>query len=267
MTSTPVEPQRWPFRRWLIGFVLVLAVQAALFFSLGNFSPTTPLKPNAAPSVRLRENTSDRLFLDDPTLFALPHQEGFSGDAWLRIPPLEFHPMDWSEPPRPLPLSVAQLGAEFENFVQTHRFASFEITVKPQPDLTMPEIPPVTPLSTPSTLRIEGGLARRRLLSPLELPPQPSNDLLTNSVVQLMVDALGNPISEVLLSPGSGSQKEADQRALELAKSARFEPIEIAGPGRKKNPDTAVTLGTMVFEWQTIPMPSTNTTTTTPAIQ
>jgi len=266
MTSTPVEPQRWPFRRWLVGFVLVLAVQVAFFFSLGKFSTPASLKPNAALSVRLLENTGDRHFLDDPTLFVLPHQRGFSGDAWLKIPPLEFHPMDWSEPPQPLTNSVAQLGAEFENFVQTQRFASFEIAVRPRPDLTMPELPPVSPLSTRSTLRIEGDLAGRRLLSPLELPAQSSNDLLTNSVVQLMVDALGNPISEVLLSRGSGSQKEADQRALELAQSARFEPIEIAGPGREKNPAAAVTLGTMVFEWQTIPMPSTNTT-TAPAIQ
>ena len=266
MNSTPVEPQRWPFRRWLMGFVLVLAMQTAFFFSLGNYSPKTPIKPNAAPSVRLMADTSDRHFLDDPTLFALPHTNGFSGEAWLRIAPLEFHPMDWSEAPRPLPLDEAQLGAEFEHFVQTHRFAAFEITVKPQSGLTLPDIPAVTPLSTRSTLRIEGDLARRRLLSPLELPPQASSDLITNSVVQLMVDALGNPISEVVLSPGSGSQKVADQHALDLAKSARFEPIEITGPGREKNPDAAVTLGTMVFEWQTTPMPSPDTT-APPAIQ
>lgn len=262
---TSVEQRRWPLRRWLIVFALVLAVQIALVFSLRNSSPIVPRKPDAAPLIHLAENsTNEWLALNDPTLFALPHQEGFSGEAWLKIPPLEFHPAGWSELTLPLPLPVAQLGARLKSFVETNNTARFEIAVKPAPELTLPEIPPVTPISTRSTLRIEGDLASRRLISPLELRAWPASDILTNSVVQLMVDALGKPISEVLLA-GSGS-KEADQQALELAMRARFEPVEVAGPGREKNPDTAVTLGTLVFEWQTIPVPSTNTT-TTPAIQ
>ena len=79
-------------------------------------------------------------------------------------------------------------------------------------------------------MRLEGDLAQRRLLAPLDLRSWTSRDILTNSVVRLLVDAEGLPLSVTLLS-GSGAQ-EADQHALDQAKAARFEPLSRnpAGP-------------------------------------
>ena len=70
-----------------------------------------------------------------------------------------------------------------------------------------------------STLRLAGGLANRRLLNPPELRAWPASDLLTNSVVQVLVNADGNVMSLNLLA-GSGSPK-ADQFALEVGQRRR----------------------------------------------
>ena len=113
----------------------------------------------------------------------------------------------------------------------------------------MPELFPVETVAAKSALRIEGALAQRRLLSPPELPAWMKPDLLVASVVQLLVDASGKTISAVLLPPGNG-YNDADQAALSLARSARFEPLA--------DSPTNLTVGTLTFEWQTLPMPATN---------
>jgi len=66
----------------------------------------------------------------------------------------------------------------------------------------------------------------------------------------VLVDARGNTVSRALLS-GSGLV-EADRRALELARTARFAPAESGAPGRL-NQHEQLTLGALIFEWQTLP--------------
>jgi len=73
--------------------------------------------------------------------------------------------------------------------------------------------------------------------------PTASADLLTNTVVQVLVDADGNVVSPALLPPGSGDSR-ADQRALEVARTARFQPLRGSSP--------ALTVGVLVFEWRTV---------------
>ena len=76
-----------------------------------------------------------------------------------------------------------------------------------------------------------------------------SSELVSNSVVQVLVDAPGRIISAVLLTPGGGAtQRKADAQALELARVAQFEPVAAA----------ALSVGTIIFEWQTLPVPATN---------
>jgi len=99
-------------------------------------------------------------------------------------------------------------------------------------------------------VHLDGPLAHRRLLVTPQLPGWPSAELLTNSVVQLLVDAQGRTISAVLLAPGIRlkQQEDADASALALALAAQFEPA----------PSAAATVGTMVFEWLTLPPAATN---------
>ncbi len=70
-----------------------------------------------------RGSSAEVLALQDPTLFALPHRQGFSGPAWLKVSPIANRPSDWSEEPRPLPLCVTQLGVVAPEQVQTNGFA------------------------------------------------------------------------------------------------------------------------------------------------
>jgi hypothetical protein len=260
MISAPVEPQRWPRRRWWFAVALMLALQAMLVFLAEERSLPVPRQPVSAPLIRLSAGApSELLALYDPTLFALPQREGFSGEAWLKsIPSLEFRPPDWTEPPRWLQLSADPLGAGFKDFLRANVSPPFPTIVAREPRSSAPELFPTGPVSTASTLRIEGGLAKRRLLSRPELPAWTNTDVLANSVVQLLVDAQGNTFSAVVLPPGSGLN-DADQCALETAKAARFNAVEPTGPGRAKNPAAELTPGRMIFEWQTRFAKSTNT--------
>jgi TonB family protein len=100
-----------------------------------------------------------------------------------------------------------------------------------------------------STVFASGGVSKRRWLNPpAVLRSWSAADLLTNSVVRVVVDADGLVFSTALLPPGSGS-KAADQSALEMARSARFAPL----PRHAKQ-----MTGTLVFEWHTVPLAETN---------
>ena len=101
-------------------------------------------------------------------------------------------------------------------------------------------------------MRVEGELAGRRLLKPIELPSWPHTEILTNSIVQIIVDADGWTISPGALLSGSGLN-EADQYALRLARVARFESVRPLGPAHATNPASRPMWGKLIFEWQTVP--------------
>ena len=226
----------------------------------GSFAPPCPRKPGVAPAFRLSDRaTQEWIAVEDPTLFALPHLRGFSGEAWLEIPTFRFRPEDWTEPAQCLLLDVENLGLRFESFVQTNAPAPFPTLAALKPAIAVAEVVSIAPPPVPSRVKVEGDLARRRLRVPLQLPCWTNSDLLTNSVVQLVVDARGNALSAVLLGSGSGLvQPDADRTALELARTARFEAAAA------RDSAGSLTLGTLVFEWQTVLAPTTNTPSAAP---
>jgi len=122
----------------------------------------------------------------------------------------------------------------------------------PQPDRVT--VPPL-PLPVRSNLRLEGDLAKRELLTPLELQSITNTDILTDTVVQVCVSPLGVPFAPVPLS--SSGSLEADREALELVKSVRFKPLATGNSTSPRSP-TAFTWGKIVFQWHTVEMPATN---------
>ena len=74
--------------------------------------------------------------------------------------------------------------------------------------------------------------------------------MIAPSKVQVLVDAAGDVVSAVLFPPenrGAPVQSDlANQRALELARAARFAP------------SSRLTVGQMIFNWRTVPPPATN---------
>lgn len=251
MTRDESQPVRWASARWLFCIVAVCLGQAGLLFWVGDAPPAAPRASIAAPNLALSGPATNQLLaLNDPTLFALPHRQGFSGEGWLASPRQEFVPYEWTEPLEWLKVPVAQLGSAFEQMMATNRFRLEEVALQAPPPLTMPRATDAEFLPVRSTLSIEGPLAQRRLLSTLNLPSWRSAELLTNSVVETVVDALGNAVSVTLLRPSSGSTN-ADQFALEQARAVRFAPLPTAAGA---SPFAGLTGGELVFQWHTEPL-------------
>lgn len=251
MTDAPVETGPWSRQRWWLAIACVLLLQAALIFLLERAAPGKPRPAALVPLIHLRERVSlEPLAISDPTLFVLPHQRGFSGEAWLNRPPVPgFQPADWTEPPRALALATERLGANFNEFITANTAPQLETLATFGPPRQQPALFQLASPPPPSSFRVEGGLAQRHLLAMPLLRAWESSELVSNSVVQVLVDAPGRIVSAVLLTPGSGAtQRKADALALELARVAQFEPDAAAG----------LSLGTMIFEWQTLAVSATN---------
>lgn len=235
---------------------LVFAAQVGVAFWLGNPPPVKHFQPPAMPVIYMADNRSrDLLALNDPTLFILPHRENFSGDAWLKMAPLKFSPTNWTEPARPLDLPKDQLGATFVAFMQTNRPPRFQPRIESGLDTEEAAIAPLPPISVPSRMFVEGDLAKLRLLTPLHLPPQTNSDLLTNTVIRMVVDAQGYPYSAVIWA-GCGKDQADDLALTNFARKVRFSPPE--AEALRAVPTNKMVSGTLVFEWQTVPPAPTN---------
>lgn len=257
MSSALVEMKQWPLRRWCLVIGLVLVLQAAPVFWLADRKPNLPRPTKTGPVTYLAGRPEEWVMADNPTLFALASRHGFSSGVWLKTPPVENPPMEWTEPPRFLELQAGQLGATFKQFIQTNASGSVEIAGLPDPRVGIVNlVPSLNLMATQSTLRIEGPLARRPLLAPPALNSWPASDILTNSEVQVFVDRDGYVNSAVLLS--RSGLPEADDSAYKLAKSARFQPLRKTRPVEPPATDNAFEVGTLVFQWHTIPEPATN---------
>jgi hypothetical protein len=248
------EPQGkgpWTRGRWLTLIALVFAAHVALLFVFGGRKQIVPRAVTNVPTLKLADDSSEWIALNDPTLFALPHQKDFASAIGLQTAALKQPSFRWTEPPRWLSLSADELGMAFNQFMQTNRFASFELQLKPPLKLSAPLLPIKPMLAQNSTLRVEGELAQRQSPSPINLTNWPYANVIAPSKVQVLVDAAGNVVSTVLLPPDSGftaadQYEKADQRALDLARAVRF------------TPSSHLTVGRMIFNWHTVPMINTN---------
>jgi hypothetical protein len=268
MTVTPFANRIGLQGRFLGAVAFVFFLQVALLFWSGDRSNRLPEKPLAAPAFRLGDSRPVELAaMEDPTLFVLPHQQGFSGGAWMKIPPLTFRPQYWSEdePLRWLITPQEKLGTAFAEFMESNPATPFPTIVTIEPTLTFPQLPPAAEISQPSALRISGEVAARRLIFCSPLRAWSSTELqtnsvgfLTNSVVQLVIDSQGDAFSAVLLGAGSGYDK-ANEEALRIAQTMRFESLEPVGPDRLTVPEPKLMLGTLTFEWQTLPTATAST--------
>jgi len=236
--------------RWVFYVVLAFAIHVGLIFVFGNRKPVVARSVVNAPQIRFTSGHSELQLLDDPTLFALPHPRGFAAATWLQLPRVEFAPFRWAEPPQLLELPVATLGSVFRQFAETNAMPRIEVeTLTPIQTTRLVSSDPQTNLKQHSIVSTGGSIAKRRWLNaPALLRSWPAADLLTNSVVRIVVDPDGQVFSPALLPPGSGS-KAADQYALETARSARFARLPR---------NASQMIGALIFEWHAVPLPDTN---------
>ncbi len=257
MTAPRVQPQAWPQRRFLAVLGAVCLLQVGLIFWLSDRSPARH-PPAAAPAPLLLAPIEwvETLGLSDPTLFAVPHWQSFSGPAWLIASNLSLPVPAGSESVETSPLATRQLRGDLPTLALTNRFGSAELAAILEPDLELAALPEQPLLPTESVLRILGDLRGRRLLNPCELPPWPSAELLTNSIIEVAVQADGSAFSAKLLSK-SGSN-EADEYALSVSRKVRFQsaPMDLGNESFASAPD--LLWAQLVFTWKTLPLTPSN---------
>jgi len=229
------EHRRWPLRDWLLFVALVFVAHVAFVFVFGEHTPP-PVRPvSDVPHLQLADSSSELIALDDPTLFVVPRAGDFAALKTPRIKPPDFR---WTETPRLLASPSGTPGAALTGFMQAQPFAAYPLDFKPQPELSVSTtaVPPA--FAEHSLLQIEGDAARRRLLDEMILPDLAYADVLSPTKVQVLVSATGKVVSVVLLEPSGWAA--ADERALQLARTARFEP------------STRLAVGQMIFNWHTV---------------
>ncbi len=256
MNAEALPPESWTARRWIGLAMIIFAAQIGAFFLLGKTRSPEKKSFRPAPVLIAASATPEITALENPTLFALPNQHGFSGSAWLKAPVTKYQSADWSEPQRWLDVRLDELGTAFRRLIPSNRSPA-QIAQKIAPEYALPRLPsPDEESNSHSTFRVEGELASRPLLSHFDLRSWTNATPLTNTVVQLIINAAGFTRTATLLA--SSGYKEADDHALALSKAARFQPLPFSEA--KSNPGK-LTLGQIVFEWQTTTPTATNATT------
>jgi hypothetical protein len=246
--ETPADAP-WSFqRRWLLIFI-AFAAHVGVVFAMVDRKPVKPRPPAPSLVVTRVTEASELLALRDPTLFALPNRHAFAGQTWLKDPVVTFSRYHWSEPPRLLKAPTDEFGAGFSQFIQANAPSARIFDARPIVASQLSFISEAPEFVAPSSLRFGGKLQERRLLNPPALPSWPATDLLTNSVVRVLVSEVGLVESPPTLETSSGSA-EADQFALKAAAAARFSML----PAGVKSADP----GVMIFQWQTVPVSGTN---------
>lgn len=256
MNGTLLEPVRWSVRRWGYTLAAVFGLQVGLVFFLGQRPPALPVAPRHATRIVPANDPATAMqvarlpLLQDPVLFVLPHPQSFSGRAWLRFAPLE-HPLsEWTEAPQWLRFQDQSLGDSFAWYAKSVTNAPLQIADLPPPPLPGADLPvPNQPVGRMAAVAVAGPLSLRPLEAPIALPAWPHPEGLTNTVVQLAVNALGQPVATTLLA--ECGLPAADRFALQQAATARFAPLR--RPREASAPDLRLTWGTLVFQWVTVP--------------
>jgi len=266
MNAPASMPLAWSRGRWWGLVLLVTVAQVAAISWLSERKILVSRRPDSPTTFHLIADAppdsaiAQWLNLEDPTLFALPDPRGFSGPAWMTAPTPSHQSRDWTEPQRWLSMPLAELGATLAECVRTNAVGPRLLPDKPAPRLSQVVLSPV-PLRAKSAFRIEGDLAGRELLTPLEVPSIAHTDILASTVLEVGVSPSGLVFSAVVLG-GSGS-KTADQTALDLARTVRFKPLARTGPSSGRD-RTALTWGRIIFQWHTAEMPASNRPATGP---
>lgn len=262
MSASTESLATWSRRQWLqvIGGIVAIQLLLVMVFSQRSLLPartdesltTVKLAPELASS-RIAYGLGG---VPDPTLFALMNRQGFSARTWQDISFLEHSLTDWQEPVRWLAPDATRLGQDFSRNLLAGEVNRPQIDDKPAPQADVPEV--VTDIALKrSVVELSPELRGRSLVSAVQLPPQSHSEILTNSIVQVVVNPAGNVLSARLVR-GSG-WKAADRAALEIASRAQFNRLPPpAGVQGHAWSAMAVTVGDLIFRWHTLPPTATN---------
>ena len=238
-------------KKFLRLVAFAIATHVALIFLFGTKKKIQPRPVTNVPQIQLANTADELIALDNPALFALPNARDFSAAVWQKNPVITPPSFRYREEPRWLPLAPNNLGAAFTQFLQTNRFGDFTPDFKPPPQFAVLTLGADSALPQRTTLEISGALAARKLLSSPALPTLVLNDVIAPSAVQVLVNPAGHVVSAVLLPlensiEAAGRAERGDTNAVAIALGLRFTPAP------------KLSLGEIIFRWQTIPLLTTN---------
>ena len=249
--SAPVRTE-WPARRWamLVGTLLVLHFAGLWWF--GAREPSPARVPERVPYWILGGPATARLWpLLDPTLFVHGHSNSFSGPAWMEPPVVAYQPSIPLEPPRFLIPTAARMARSFQNAWTPRGWDPSPLALRVEPLPYTRALVPRSPLTDRPSRLVLGEWSRPVQLRtlPPSLPGWSAPDLLTNTVVRVLVEPTGRVVSAVVLV--SSGWEPADRQALSLARQLEFEFPDAKG----STPGDAGELvrGVLIFQWQTLP--------------
>ncbi|MBI3416842.1 MAG: hypothetical protein HY043_16250 [Verrucomicrobia bacterium] len=265
MNSPDTELKRWSSGKWALVMIFIFALQVILALRL-----SSPAKIEALPALPQKtwlllsppppdSRWAEAFTIHNPTLFAQGSTLGFSGEAWLNARPAVHRLTDWTNPPFWLRAVTNSLGVAFRTYVQTNlpNVAGIAATTEP-PLFKLPALDSL--LATQSEFSVEGDLVDWRPLWNEPLPLIAQSEFITNSVVELLIDAKGRLLSHTLLT--SSGMHLADDLALERARQVRWQ--RTATNGVEISPTRPRPLrGRLVFHWLTAP-PTNGTNTLVP---
>jgi hypothetical protein len=195
----------------------------------------------------LSEAHQAMLSLQSPTLFALPHPESFSGDAWLVPRAPDYRVPAWTAEPRWLAPVVVEFGDDMTAYVRTQAPPAFSSIASVEPQFIGPSVN-TAPLADRTLVTAGGALAGRRIVHTPSLPSVPVSGELADSVVEVLVGGDGVVFSVRLpaFAPSNQpAQRAADVEALRLARQVVFAPAS----GRAGSTTDNLTWGRLVFQW------------------
>src|SRR5437870_6037622 len=124
------------------------------------------------------------------------------------------------------------MRASLDEFVKTNVVPPLTVADKPAPPmLKLPMMGGL--LATQSLMKVAGDLSSRPLSSRIDVPPIAHAEILSNTVVEIVVNRAGFVLTHTLLS--SCGSAGADEFALNLSKTARFLPRRQEDGDRQPN--------------------------------
>lgn len=234
----------------IIAVVVVFALQLAGLFWMGR-PARRPERTAHQMAISLANDVPAELIsLSDPSVFGLPRAEGFSGSAWLHSfsPPERTY--DWNEPPRWLPVSFQPFSVVVTSIREHGVPGEPEPVDRPIPQPVVPGTVNADFLPQGSTLTVLEATPGLNTDIKVELPSWTSTDLISNSVVQAVVDSAGKVISTVLLS--SSGLRAADDFALKATAGMNFSSQK-GSPGQgTSKPEPPLHWVQLSFDWLTL---------------
>lgn len=246
--TKPVEG--WSPRRWCVVYVIVLGLHAAGLWWYGARTPLPVRTPKPVPQWTGAHPSLVEVWpLLDPTFFVHGHPQSFSGPGWMRPPVVEYRPVVRLEPPRFLAPEPGRSLAAYERAATRLAWVPSALDLQVRADPAFRSLVPRRPLGGgPPRLLLADWPCRVHLRGdPPALPSWSVPDLLTNSVVRVLVLPTGRVLSATLL--GSCGWEEADHQSLEIARAMEF---VLSNDCRDEDPGSGLVPGLLIFQWQSV---------------